>query len=72
MKNPERIDKICDLLKEAWKKIPQQRFGQFLINYIFGRNPYDPRYDSYIFYKKDNIVETSLERLKEYLKEAEE
>ena len=35
MRELERIDRICDLLKEKWKNHPDLRLGQFFINYIF-------------------------------------
>ena len=57
MREIERIDRICKLLKEKWKKVPDQRLGQFLINYIFGSNPLHPRHDSYIFFKEDDEIE---------------
>lgn len=61
MRDPERIDKICDLLKEAWKKVPDQRLGQLLINYVFGRNPVHPKFDAYIFFKEDDETQVRLE-----------
>ncbi len=54
MRELERIDRICNLLKEKWKLVPDQRLGQFLINYVFGPNPHHPRYDSYIFFFKED------------------
>ena len=32
MRDPERIDKFCDLLKEIWKRVPDWRFGQLISN----------------------------------------
>jgi len=34
-RDPDRIREMCELLKEAWEKSPDQRFGQFLLNYVF-------------------------------------
>lgn len=34
MRDPERIDIICDELKKAWHKYPDQRFGQFMSNFL--------------------------------------
>lgn len=34
MRDVNRIDRICDALAKAWKCYPDQRFGQFLSNYI--------------------------------------
>lgn len=35
MRDFNRIDKICDLLKVLWKQHPDQRLGQLLENYVF-------------------------------------
>ena len=32
MRDPIRIDKFCDLLKEIWKRVPDWRFGQLISN----------------------------------------
>ena len=32
MRDPKRIDKFCDLLKETWKRVPDWRFGQLISN----------------------------------------
>ena len=32
IRNPVRIDEFCDRLKIAWKKLPDWRFGQFMMN----------------------------------------
>lgn len=37
MRDLERIDRICQKLNRVWKEIPDQRLGQLLENYIFGR-----------------------------------
>ena len=38
MRDLERIDRICQKLSKVWKEIPDQRLGQLLENYIFGRD----------------------------------
>ena len=40
MREFERINRICSKLEVLWSKVPDQRFGQFLNNYILqeGRN----------------------------------
>lgn len=38
MRDLERIDRICQKLNRIWKEIPDQRLGQLLENYIFGRD----------------------------------
>lgn len=32
MRDPNRIDVICDLLKEVWKQYPDWRLGQLIFN----------------------------------------
>lgn len=34
MRDPNRIDKFCDDLKEVWKQYPDWRFGQLMVNAI--------------------------------------
>lgn len=38
MRDLERIDRICQKLNKVWKEIPDQRLGQLLENYVFGRD----------------------------------
>ena len=38
MRDLERIDRICQKLNKVWKENPDQRLGQLLENYIFGRD----------------------------------
>ncbi len=47
MRDPARIDEFCDRLKVAWKKLPDWRFGQFMMNCLGsmnaqGRDPFFP------------------------------
>lgn len=32
MRDPKRIDRICELLKECWLCYPDQRFFQLIVN----------------------------------------
>ena len=41
MRDPKRIDPLLAKLGEAWKKYPDQRFGQFMSNF-FGACRCDP------------------------------
>ncbi|MFX1569005.1 MAG: hypothetical protein ACFFCV_11640 [Promethearchaeota archaeon] len=60
MREIERIDRICNLLKEKWKKAPDERLGQFLINHIYGP---DIHKDIRIYYIEDDKVEFNLKNL---------
>ena len=51
MRDPERIDRICNLLRDVWKQVPDWRLGQ-LIFYLTGQ------YDCY--YLEDNVLEEAL------------
>lgn len=37
MRNPDRIGKILERLGILWNYYPDQRLGQLLSNYVFGR-----------------------------------
>lgn len=52
MRDPKRIDKICDLLKILWKQVPDWRLGQLISNVIGRRDP---------FFIEDEDMEKSLE-----------
>lgn len=55
MRNINRIDRICDKLKEAWKIVPDQRLGQFILNYITS--------EALLFYYEDDKTEQALDRM---------
>ena len=42
MRDISRIDAFCQRLAAAWKKFPDQRFGQFIMNAFctFGKDPF--------------------------------
>lgn len=31
MRDPARIDKICDIIRDVWKKSPDMRLGQLIV-----------------------------------------
>jgi len=37
MRDPSRIDEIVEVLREAWKKHPDERLGQFIDNCCQGK-----------------------------------
>ena len=51
MRDPNRIDVICDLLRDVWKQHPDWRLGQLIFN-LTGR------YDC--FYVEDDVLEEAL------------
>lgn len=56
MRDPARIKRICELLEKAWSNYPDQRFGQFLINYVYGSFKGDFK----VYPIEDDIVEQKL------------
>lgn len=46
MRDPKRIDRFCDELKEYWKRYPDFRFGQLVFNSL-GQGPF-------MFYVEDD------------------
>ena len=42
-RNPNRIDAFCARLAELWKKVPDLRFGQFVLN-VFSQHENDEFY----------------------------
>ena len=55
MRDINRIDVICDKLKKAWKIVPDQRLGQFIVNYITS--------EALLFYYEDDKTEQALDRM---------
>lgn len=51
MRDPNRIDGICDLLRKVWKQYPDWRLGQLIFNLT---GSYD------CFYVEDNTLEEAL------------
>lgn len=51
MRDPNRIDVICDLLRDVWKQVPDWRLGQLIFN-LTGK------YDC--FYVEDDTLEEAL------------
>ena len=54
MRDPNRIDPLLAKLAEAWRKWPDQRFGQFMCNF-FEACQVDP------FYIEDDYWEVALQ-----------
>jgi len=64
MRDPNRINEICELLVDKWKRFPDQRLGQFLENYVFGHHTGVGRHtDGCIFYQEDDLTERRLRDL---------
>lgn len=55
MRDPKRIDKFCWRLAEAWKKVPDWRFGQLMSN-ILGEYYTQTKIDPF-FTEDDEFIE---------------
>ena len=64
-RDPKRIKSICQLLENAWNLCPDQRLGQFLLNFVFG----SLGRDSHIYHKEDIEVEKILKLFFEKINE---
>jgi hypothetical protein len=55
VRDPARIDRIIELLREVWKQYPDMRLGQLIVTALPPGEPC-PR----VFYAEDDVVEKSL------------
>ena len=51
MRNPDRIDKILDEIKQVWEKYPDMRLGQLLLNVL---------QDPVLYYVEDDELTAAL------------
>jgi hypothetical protein len=56
MREEQRIDRICNKLKEIWKSRPDERFGQLLINLGISKDNFQD------WNREDDILEKILEQ----------
>ena len=54
MRDPERIDRIVELLRRYWHQYPDQRLGQLIVNVTGSSDP---------FYREDDETEQRLREL---------
>jgi hypothetical protein len=62
MRDPNRIDLICDSIKALWKLHPDERLGQLMENYIFGC---ERQTKKCVFHIEDDQVEKTLRTILE-------
>lgn len=63
MRDPKRIDKFCDELKEVWRKVPDWRFMQLMSNffrYSFSEDKRDP------FFMEEDEAMSKLRKFLDY------
>lgn len=72
MRNPMRIDAICDMLKTMWKRVPDQRFGQLMFNFLehvlneTGRDVFYIEDEDMYNYIKNYLVPIEVKELEDY------
>lgn len=54
MRNPDRIDPFMEKIAEAWKKFPDQRFGQFMLNVL---REMSSKHGDPFFWEEDRFLE---------------
>lgn len=54
MRDPKRIDKVLDVVKQAWAKNPDLRFGQLILNLTTNANA--------LYYVEDDTMIEALEK----------
>ena len=64
MRSKDRIKPFCDRLADAWKKVPDWRFGQLMMNVLGsmsakGRDPFFPEDDEMIEFIEKYVKENS-------------
>ena len=59
MRNPDRIDQFLERLGKVWKKVPDWRFGQLMVNVLnsMPKDPFFPEDDEMIKYFEDFFYE---------------
>jgi len=64
MRDPERIDKILDIIRDKWKKYPDTRFGQLISNELYKGHG---EMGEWLFSLEDDKLLESLENNKDKL-----
>lgn len=59
MRDPERIERITNLVKEIWSEIPDWRFAQLISNF----HMIGDKDDTIDFYREDDEVEKWLDNI---------
>lgn len=64
MRDPKRIDRILEKIKDFWKAYPDWRIGQLIFNLTSSSGAED------VFYVEDEIIEKELDKkIKKLMKE---
>lgn len=61
MRDINRIDNVCAKIAEQWKRLPDWRFGQLMVNFMSAYG--DPFYweeDDFLEYLKEYIDESTV------------
>ena len=60
MRDPKRIDEICETIRKEWHKVPDWRLGQLLVNSLRGHRCYPD-----LFYVEDDELMKLLNKMME-------
>lgn len=65
MRPKERIPRILKKIEELWTKVPDQRLGQLMENYLFIKGERGDRTSTSLFFQEDDSTEEILDELLE-------
>jgi len=66
MRDPDRIDRVCEKLRLLWHRYPDQRLGQLIENYVIPSGEMRGPLTSWLFQCEDDATEENLnKKLKE-------
>ena len=63
MREKERIKRICEKLEKVWNKVPDQRLGQLLENYVFDSGENRGPATCFLFYQEDVKTEKIIDKI---------
>jgi hypothetical protein len=62
MRDPKRIERICEKLRRLWHECPDQRLGQLIENYVIPSGNLRGSITCWIFYAEDDETERKLDQ----------
>ena len=61
-RDPSRIPKLLNALKELWELEPDTRFGQLLINFAFRGGDYREKTNYLMYEQEDDLTFSNIEK----------
>ena len=62
MRDPKRIDRMCEKLRKIWRECPDQRLGQLIENHIIPSGEMRGETTCWLFYKEDDETEKQMDK----------